>query len=95
LETRKVNKTLVSLSNIVLNLQVSYQQKVFFSRTWKIKIYNIYTYYSLPLLWFVPAMIAQMFSLHQHCGNIGKITDITFELAAAISNSSIGLSNAQ
>jgi hypothetical protein len=36
-------------------------------------------------------MIAQMFALHQHWGNIGKITDITFELAAAINNSSIGL----
>jgi len=36
-------------------------------------------------------MIAQVFALHQHWGNIGKITDITFELAAAINNSSIGL----
>jgi hypothetical protein len=59
------------------------------SRPWKIKIYNVYS--ALSLLWFVPAMIAQMFALHQHWGNISNITDITFELAAAISNSSIGL----
>jgi hypothetical protein len=60
-----------------------------FSRPWKIKMYNIYS--GLSLLWFVPAMIAQMFALHQHWGNISRITGITFELAAAISNSSIGL----
>jgi len=60
-----------------------------YSRPWKMKIYNIYSV--LSLLWFVPAMIAQMFALHQHWGNIGKITGITFELAAAINNSSIGL----
>lgn len=60
-----------------------------YSRPWKMKIYNIYSV--LSLLWFVPAMIAQVFALHQHWGNIGKITDITFELAAAINNSSIGL----
>ena len=60
-----------------------------FSRPWKTKIYNIYS--ALSLFWFVPAMIAQMFALHQHWGNISKITDITFELAAAINNSSIGL----
>lgn len=60
-----------------------------YSRPWKLKIYNLYS--ALSLLWFVPAMIAQMFALHQHWGNIGKITDITFELAAAINNSSIGL----
>jgi hypothetical protein len=59
------------------------------NRPWKIKIYNIYS--ALSLLWFVPAMIAQIFALHQHWGNVSNITDITFELAAAISNSSIGL----
>ena len=36
-------------------------------------------------------MIAQTLALHQHWGNIGKFTDITLELAAAISTSSIGL----
>jgi hypothetical protein len=35
-------------------------------------------------------MAAQIFSLHQHGGNIGKFTDITSELAAAINNSSVG-----
>jgi hypothetical protein len=60
-----------------------------FSRPWKIKIYNMYA--ALSLLWFVPAIIAQIFALYQHWGNIGKITDITFQLAAAINNSSIGL----
>lgn len=59
------------------------------SRQWKMKIYN--TYSAVSLLWFVPAMIAQMYALYQHWGNISNITDITFELAAAISNSSIGL----
>jgi hypothetical protein len=59
------------------------------SRRWKITAYNIYA--AVCLLWFVPAMIAQIFALHQHWGSVGNITDITFELAAAISNSSIGL----
>jgi hypothetical protein len=36
-------------------------------------------------------MIAQIYALHQHWGSISNITDITFELAAAFSNSSIGL----
>jgi hypothetical protein len=36
-------------------------------------------------------MTAQMFALHQHWGNIGKITDITSELAAAINKRPIGL----
>jgi hypothetical protein len=60
-----------------------------FRRPWKIKIYNIYSAFSLS--WFVPAIIAQMCALHQHWGIIDNITDITFELAAAINNSSIGL----
>jgi type III secretory pathway component EscV len=36
-------------------------------------------------------MGAEMFALIQHWGNVSKITDMTFEVAAAISNSSIGL----
>jgi hypothetical protein len=36
-------------------------------------------------------MIAKMFASHQLWGNIGKITDINFDLAAAISNTPIGL----
>jgi multisubunit Na+/H+ antiporter MnhC subunit len=48
-------------------------------------------YSVLCLLWFVPAVGAQIFALIQHWGNVSKITDITFEVAAAISNSSIGL----
>jgi hypothetical protein len=59
------------------------------SRPWKITVYNIYSV--LSLLWFVPAMIAQIFALIQHWGNVSNITDITFEVSAAISNSSIGL----
>jgi hypothetical protein len=60
-----------------------------FSRPWKIKIYNIYA--ALSLFLFVPTIISQMFALYQHWGNIGNITDITFELAAAIHTSSVGL----
>lgn len=51
--------------------------------------YNIYS--AISLLWFVPAIIAQVTALHQHWGSVSNITDITFELVAAVSNSSIGL----
>jgi hypothetical protein len=74
---------------IFLKLAGSLPPKSISSRQWTIKAYNIYT--ALSLLWFVPAMMAQIFALHQHWGSVGNITDITFELVAAISNSSIGL----
>jgi hypothetical protein len=79
----------LSLFFIFLKLAGILPSESVFIRPWKIKIYNIYS--GLSLLWFVPSMIAEMFALHQHWGNIGIIADITFELAAAISNSSIGL----
>lgn len=74
---------------IFLQLAGILPPETFSSRPWKITIYNIYS--ALSLLWFVPAMVAQIFALIQHWGNVSDITDITFEVAAAISNSSIGL----
>jgi hypothetical protein len=74
---------------VFLKLAGSLPPQSIYSRPWKITAYNIYS--ALSLLWFVPAMIAQIYALHQHWGSISNITDITFELAAALSNSSIGL----